>query len=267
MSTDIEITLKEYKFAEICSHTDSEYKGFTRVEKWVSEDKVTFCLKRVPQRSSHRLIAEAKWMQICSSTIATDCVPRFFGLFSSKEESILVSEWQPFGDVFGKSSKDFPRGVEKWIRSALTALKRLDDAKYAHTDISQENMSCQPDGRCVLLDFEHAQHASTTVQGNRLATKRRYHAPEVAKGQQVWLNAADLYSFGVVCCMILLGTEGVPLKVRADNDMQPLARETSAVMQKLAQQFEFAEALVIPTLALVPSYRSHAYGAIHRDKS
>ena len=130
---------------------------------------------------------------------------------------------------------------------------------YLHRDLKPENILVDSSGEAVLSDFETSKQvdpapmngtshpgsprsgASASATGTvtqAIFVSQGYTAPELLReGNAAYSPASDMYAFGVVACMVLLGLQQPPKKpadcVRKSEAMRAAPNNLTSTLLRL----------------------------------
>eukprot|EP00397_Hematodinium_sp_SG-2012_P004695 GEMP01004708.1.p1 GENE.GEMP01004708.1~~GEMP01004708.1.p1 ORF type:complete len:537 (+),score=66.50 GEMP01004708.1:275-1885(+) len=135
-------------------------------------------------------------------------IARLLDVYETKRDISLVMEYCPGGEVFERLKK---RGVykESYAREVaqqmLLAINYLHMKGLAHRDLKLENFMYDADtndAKIKLIDFGFSCQARYKM--SQACGSLSYVAPEVL-GQKGYTKQCDMWSFGVICFLLLSG--------------------------------------------------------------
>lgn len=178
-----------------------------------------------------------------------------FEFFENDNKDILVLEL-----IEGQTLRQ--RLEEQRNIDGLHVAKQIVDALVVahergiiHRDLKPENIMITDEGQVKILDFGLARftefsdsnpvHATRqqTVQHTQIAGTPGYMSPEQSLGQQT-TTATDLWSFGILLCELLSGSQPHPKNSSADE----LLARTQAAQFKIPKRIPSAESKLIQSL-------------------
>lgn len=129
--------------------------------------------------------------------------------FSEPENSYLVMEYLPYGDLFSKliECKTFnEKDARDCVSAILNGLKYMHDKDIAHRDLKPENLLLSSGENIFhnikIADFGFSKQSDEMMQ-TRLGSPS-YVAPEIIKGTP-YTKAVDMWSMGVIMYVLLGG--------------------------------------------------------------
>ncbi|CAK5280242.1 unnamed protein product [Mycena citricolor] len=129
--------------------------------------------------------------------------------FSDVASSIPAGPSHPTpGDLFDLV-EIFPNGlpanaVRTYLGQLADALAFLHDRGIVHRDVKDENVVLGPDGRCILIDFGSS---GLVKRGgwDTFSGTLDYAGPEILRGERYEGKPQDVWAFGVVAYVLLVG--------------------------------------------------------------
>ncbi len=111
----------------------------------------------------------------------------------------ILSEYAPNGDFFDLVQKDFFGDeivVRTYFHQLIEGIEHVHAQGIAHLDLKLENLMLGRNYFLKIIDFDQAQNISDKhiTSGGTIG----YRAPEVMNGKCKDLEAADIYSLGVI---------------------------------------------------------------------
>ncbi|KAH7915805.1 kinase-like protein [Hygrophoropsis aurantiaca] len=97
-----------------------------------------------------------------------------------------------------------PNSVRSYLGQIADALSFLHLQGIVHRDVKDENVVLGPDGRCILIDFG----SSGLLKKNGWDTfsgTLDYAGPEILRGERYYGKEQDVWAFGVVAYVLLVG--------------------------------------------------------------
>lgn len=124
-----------------------------------------------------------------------------------------------------------PAGLEPFeVRSILgqlaDALRFLHANGIVHRDIKDENVILDGEGRVQLIDFGSAAHWRPGKRWDTFSGTIHYASPEILRGDMYSGKEQDIWAFGVVAYVLLLGE--TPFEHLPDEVIEGLAGGTKA---------------------------------------
>jgi len=194
-------------------------------------------------------------------------VVRLVHALENSSEWALVMELCPGGDLQQLLLKEGCPGLQldrtrKLTAEVALALEHLHSRRIVFRDLKLENVVVSAEGHAKLVDFGLAkqQDIITEDEDNYAAFTKTfcgsygYAAPEVNPRREVHGCSADMYSFGVLLFMLLIGGEVVHLREAPWERRVPpeTPQDLRAVVDRLGFDFYWAAQHV-----LKPSGSSH----------
>jgi len=97
-----------------------------------------------------------------------------------------------------------PSSIRSYLGQIADALCFLHSLGIVHRDVKDENVVLGPDGKCILIDFG----SSGLVRKNGWDTfsgTLDYAGPEILRGERYQGKEQDVWAFGVVAYVLLVG--------------------------------------------------------------
>ncbi|KAF8843959.1 kinase-like protein [Paxillus ammoniavirescens] len=97
-----------------------------------------------------------------------------------------------------------PPSIRSYLGQLADALFFLHNHGIVHRDVKDENVVLGPDGRCILIDFG----SSGLIKNNGWDTfsgTLDYAGPEILRGERYHGKEQDVWAFGVVAYVLLVG--------------------------------------------------------------
>ncbi|KAF7320285.1 hypothetical protein MKEN_00813200 [Mycena kentingensis (nom. inval.)] len=114
----------------------------------------------------------------------------------------------PSSDLFDLV-ENFPQGlppssIRSYLGQMADALSFLHSRGIVHRDIKDENVVLGPHGRCILIDFGSS---GLTKKGgwDTFSGTLDYAGPEILRGERYEGKEQDVWAFGVVAYVLLVG--------------------------------------------------------------
>lgn len=145
----------------------------------------------VTQYQKEKLISKLKHKNI---------IQRVPAVFHNDEFHFVLTEFAKYGDFFDGITQGFLGNNEILVRTyfhqLIEGLEYMHSQGVAHLDLKLENIMLGKDFQLKIIDFDQAQNISDKeiTSGGTLS----YRAPEVKDGSCSDLEAADLFSVGVI---------------------------------------------------------------------
>ncbi|KAF9229333.1 kinase-like protein [Gyrodon lividus] len=97
-----------------------------------------------------------------------------------------------------------PASIRSYLGQLADALFFLHNHGIVHRDVKDENVVLGPDGKCILIDFG----SSGLIKNNGWDTfsgTLDYAGPEILRGERYHGKEQDVWAFGVVAYVLLVG--------------------------------------------------------------
>jgi len=156
-----------------------------------------FALKAFPknQLSTIQYKKELLASQLCHRNVI-----RYTPLVCDKSEfNYILSEYAPHGDFFDLVQKNFfddEMLIRTYFHQLIEGIQHIHSQGIAHLDLKLENLMLGKNFLLKIIDFDQAQKIPDKIitSGGTIG----YRAPEVINGKCRDLEAADIYSIGII---------------------------------------------------------------------
>jgi tetratricopeptide (TPR) repeat protein len=177
-----------------------------------------------------------------------------FEYFKAENKDILVLELiegQTLRQLLDNKESIAGLDIAEQIADALVV---AHERGIIHRDLKPENIMISDQGQVKILDFGLARlteytesnpkpHKNQSVQHTQIAGTPGYMSPEQSLGQQS-TTATDLWSFGILLCEILSGSQPHPKNTTADE----LIARTKLAQINIPKHIPAAESKLIQSL-------------------
>ncbi|KAJ7706125.1 kinase-like domain-containing protein [Mycena rosella] len=151
----------------------------------------------------------------------------------------LPDQPSPASDLFDLV-ENFPQGLPPFsIRSYLgqiaDALAFLHSRGIVHRDIKDENVVLAPDGKCILIDFGSS---GLVKRGgwDTFSGTLDYAGPEILRGERYEGKEQDVWAFGVVAYVLLVGECPFMTPAEAQDGLQsPFANASISLDERCGE--------------------------------
>ncbi|KAF8898691.1 kinase-like domain-containing protein [Infundibulicybe gibba] len=150
-----------------------------------------------------------------------------------------VDEPPPPSDLFDLV-ESFPQGlppasVRSYLGQLADALCFLHAMGIVHRDVKDENVVLGPDGKCILIDFGSS---GLVKKGgwDTFSGTLDYAGPEILRGERYHGKEQDVWAFGVVAYVLLVGECPFMTAAEAQDGMEsPFANASISLDERCAE--------------------------------
>ncbi|KAJ7110166.1 kinase-like domain-containing protein [Mycena epipterygia] len=154
----------------------------------------------------------------------------------------LPDQPPPASDLFDLV-EDFPQGlppnsIRSYLGQLADALAFLHSRGIVHRDVKDENVVLGPNGKCILIDFGSS---GLVKRGgwDTFSGTLDYAGPEILRGERYEGKEQDVWAFGVVAFVLLVGECPFMTPAEAQDGLEsPFANASIALDERCGEDKE-----------------------------
>jgi len=125
-----------------------------------------------------------------------------------------------------------PPLVRSYLGQLADALAFLHSKGIVHRDVKDENVVLgQPDGKCILIDFGSA-GVVKRAGWDTFSGTLDYAGPEILRGERYMGKEQDVWAFGVVAFVLLIGECPFATAAEAQEGLCPTSKAARALDER-----------------------------------
>ncbi|KAJ7837566.1 kinase-like protein [Mycena olivaceomarginata] len=152
----------------------------------------------------------------------------------------LPSQPEPPSDLFDLV-ENFPQGlppasIRSYLGQLADALAFLHERGIVHRDVKDENVILGPHGKCILIDFGSS---GLVKKGgwDTFSGTLDYAGPEILRGERYEGKPQDVWAFGVVAYVLLVGECPFMTPAEAQDGLEsPFANASIALDERCSDE-------------------------------
>eukprot|EP00126_Sphaerothecum_destruens_P006504 Sdes_comp19389_c0_seq2m10689 len=202
------------------------------------------------------------------STLSHPNIVRFYEMYESNVEIVLIVDLAPGGDLF--EHLDISKGIPEpeglgIISQILCAVQYLHSSNIIHRDLKPENVffdACKKN--IVLGDFGFSRRLNENSDIRELCGTAEFIPPEILSGE-AWSKACDMWAVGVMIYNIFSGLSPFLGSCTAETYSNIALGVYSYPISGFSEISDESKQLIDNLLVLSPSSRSTATECLQLD--